>query len=362
MKNILILVGTRPNFIKVTQFKKVGKDYPNIDIRIVHTGQHYDSNMSDIFFDQFNLQPDFFLNIGAGSANTQCAKIMLGLEDIITNKFSPDLLIVPGDVNSTVAGAIAGKKLGIKIAHLESGLRSDDRDMPEEINRILTDEISDYYFVTEQSGIDNLKAEGKHGQLHFVGNTMIDTIVGFNQEIENSSILSDIELKAKEFVLVTIHRPSNVDSNEGLDKLFRLFQYLSKKNKIVFPIHPRTVSKMIEYGLYDQFKAIPNLRLLDPLGYFEFQKLIKYSKLILTDSGGIQEESTFRRVPCLTLRENTERPSTIEQGTNVLIPFDVDEIKHYVDEIENGMFKKGIIPKYWDGKATNRILAIISKI
>ena len=357
---LLISVGTRPNFIKITRFKAVSRAL-GIKVEIVHTGQHYDQNMANIFFDQFNLRPDYFIQLKETSPAGQIGEMVVELSKL-AHTSKPDVLSTPGDVNSTLAAGIAANKLGIPLAHLESGLRSNDRSMPEEINRILTDEISDYYFVTEQSGIDNLKAEGKHGQLHFVGNTMIDTIVGFNQEIENSSILSDIELKAKEFVLVTIHRPSNVDSNEGLDKLFRLFQYLSKKNKIVFPIHPRTVSKMIEYGLYDQFKAIPNLRLLDPLGYFEFQKLIKYSKLILTDSGGIQEESTFRRVPCLTLRENTERPSTIEQGTNVLIPFDVDEIKHYVDEIENGMFKKGIIPKYWDGKATNRILAIISKI
>ncbi len=361
MKRILILVGTRPNFIKITQFKKVAMRYPDLEIKLVHTGQHYDKNMSDVFFEQFQIHPDFFLNIGAGSPNTQCAKIMLGLESLINEQFYPDLLIVPGDVNSTLAGSITAQKMGIKLAHLESGLRSEDREMPEEINRILTDEISDHYFITESSGTENLKKEGKKGIQHFVGNTMIDTIVGFENEIEDSKILETTGVKPEEFTLVTIHRPSNVDSKEGLEKLLNLFGYLNDSYQIVFPIHPRTISSIKKHGLYNRFSAINSLILLEPLAYFEFQKLVKYCKFILTDSGGIQEESTFRQVPCLTLRENTERPITLTDGSNTLVPFDVGEIKECIEAIENGTYKKGEIPQFWDGKSTERILEILNE-
>ncbi len=359
MKKILIIIGTRPNFIKVTQFKRVAEQCKNIEIKIAHTGQHYDAKMSDIFFQQFGLTPDYFMNIPQASPNTQMAEIMLRLEDIITNKFTPDLIIVPGDVNSTFAAALTANKMGIKIAHLESGLRSFDRGMPEEINRILTDEITDYYFVTEQSGIDHLQAEKKHGEIVFVGNTMIDTMVAFEKNIQASPIMNELQLQKNKFVLMTIHRPALVDVKNEVEKLLALIQHLSVNYKIVFPIHPRTVNNLKKFELYDEFKKIKNLILGEPMDYFAFQKLIANCSFILTDSGGIQEESTFRQVPCLTLRPNTERPSTITIGTNKLIEFDLDKIKTEISAIENGTYKKGTIPPLWDGKATERILEFI---
>jgi len=361
MKNILIIVGTRPNFIKVTRFKQVAEQYNNIKIKIAHTGQHYDAKMSDIFFEQFGLTPDYFMNIPQASPNTQMAEIMLRLEDIIKNKFTPNLIIVPGDVNSTFAAALTANKMGIKIAHLESGLRSFDRGMPEEINRILTDEITDYYFITEQSGIDHLKEENKKGKAIFVGNTMIDTMVAFEKDIQASKIMQELNLNKNKFVLMTIHRPALVDVKKELNKLLSLIQYLSENYKIIFPIHPRTINNLKKLNLYNKFKEIKNLILSDPMDYFAFQKLIANCKFILTDSGGIQEESTFRKTPCLTLRPNTERPITITTGTNKLIEFDSNKIKLEINNIEQGTYKKGEIPPYWDGKATERIMQFIDK-
>lgn len=361
MRKLYILIGTRPNFIKVTQFKRVAETYKDMDVKIIHTGQHYDAAMADVFFSQFNLQPDYFLNIGQGTPNTQMATIMLKLEELFDQIGKPDMLVVPGDVNSTFAGALTANKMGIKLAHLESGLRSDDRTMPEEINRVLTDEISDLYFITEQSGIDNLTKEKKNGALHFVGNTMIDTLVAFESQIDKCSILEDLGVKNQPFVLMTIHRPSNVDSKPGLEKLIELIKALSSDYKIVFPIHPRTVANLEKYALKDELNHVVELITTPPMGYFEFQKLIKHSAFILTDSGGIQEESTYRQVSCLTLRENTERPITVTRGTNTLVPFDVEVITNLIGSINKGTYKKGAIPELWDGKATERIMDIINK-
>ena len=302
MKNILIVVGTRPNFIKITQFKKAFQAYPDVDLKIVHTGQHFDQNMADVFFQQFNLVPDYYLDIEQKTPLQQMAGIFVQLEELINNTFKPDLIITPGDVNSTLAVSIVANKLGIPLAHLESGLRSDDREMPEEINRILTDEISDYFFVTEQSGIDNLAREEKKGQTFFVGNTMIDTLVAFETEIAQSDIKSRLKI-GKQFILMTIHRPSNVDHFEGINTLINLIDSLSEKYQIVFPIHPRTVNNIKKFDLKQQFDELDNIVLCPPLGYFEFQHLVKDCALVLTDSGGIQEETTFRQKPCLTLRE-----------------------------------------------------------
>ncbi|MBS1637260.1 MAG: UDP-N-acetylglucosamine 2-epimerase (non-hydrolyzing) [Bacteroidetes bacterium] len=357
IKKILVVVGTRPNFIKVTQFKRVAGLYPDVDLKIVHTGQHFDSRMADVFFTQFNLVPDFFLNINTSvSPNKQIAEIMVKLEDLILTEFKPDLLMVVGDVNSTLAAAITGNKLNIKLAHVESGLRSFDKTMPEEHNRIVTDAITDYFLVTEQSGWDNLKKEGvSENRLFFTGNTMIDTMVAFSEQIENSDILTRLQLKPKAYVLMTMHRPASVDHETGLKNLLRLIQHISQKQSVVFPVHPRTLKNMEVLGLKASFEAINNLIFTDPLDYFAFQKLTKYSKFILTDSGGIQEESTFLQVPCLTLRENTERPVTCQVGSNTLVPFDIETIITYTNAIENGTYKKGEIPALWDGKATERI-------
>ena len=361
MRRFVIVVGTRPNFIKVTQFKKELAQYSDLEALIVHTGQHYDEKMADVFFRQFGLVPDHFLNIGQGSATTQMAAIMVALEAYF-KEIDPQLVMVVGDVNSTLAAAITANKLNIPIAHLESGLRSGDMTMPEEVNRILTDKITSHFFVTEQSGLDHLKSEGQSEGIHFVGNTMIDTMVAYEPEIKAASIMDDLGLQSEKFVLMTMHRPATVDDKVELNKLLDLMELITKDYDLVFPIHPRTVKNLKAFDLYDRVQKMSGLNLTEPMGYFSFQKLVKESAFILTDSGGIQEESTFRHVPCLTLRPNTERPSTITLGRNVLVPFDLEVIRGHINAISDGSFKKGQIPPKWDGKATSRIVSILDKM
>ena len=360
---ILLVIGTRPNFIKVSQFKKEAIKSKNLELKIVHTGQHYDIKMADIFFNQLKIEPDFYLNIEPSSACSQVAEIMLKLEKLILNEFKADLVIVVGDVNSTVAAAMAASKLNIPIAHLESGLRSRDRSMPEEINRIVTDQLSDIFFVTENSAIENLLSEGKNSeQIYFVGNTMIDSLAAFEFEIQKNEILTTLDLKSKKYILATMHRPATVDTEFGLRKLIDIFEDASKITKIIFPIHPRTVKKLTDFNLYEYVNNLPNLILTEPLDYYAFQKLLCEAKLIITDSGGIQEETTYRKIPCLTLRLNTERPITVEIGSNILVPFEKLEIRKYISMIENGEFKQSQIPKYWDGLSTKRIIKILNNI
>ncbi|MFK7833700.1 MAG: non-hydrolyzing UDP-N-acetylglucosamine 2-epimerase [Winogradskyella sp.] len=363
MKRILLVVGTRPNYIKITQFKKVAeKKFENqFDIKIVHTGQHFDKAMADIFFEQLDIWPDFTLNIPQKSANNQIGEIMIRLEDVI-NEFKPNLIIVPGDVNSTLAAAITANKMGIPLGHLESGLRSFDRTMPEEINRLLVDEITDYFFVTEQSGMDNLIKEGKHkNKIFFIGNTMIDTLVAFEADIQCQNHMSTYGLKKDGFILITIHRPSTVDDKHGLLRLYNLLKKLSTTDKIVFPMHPRTIKNIEKFDLKKEFESINNLIKIGPLDYFGFQNLIHNAKIVITDSGGIQEETTFKQKPCLTLRPNTERPITLEVGSNTLLDFDISIILEYVGKIQSGNYKKGRVPKFWDGKSTERLLKILSE-
>ncbi len=356
MNQITIVVGTRPNFIKVTRFKEVIEKYEDLSLEIIHTGQHYDDKMANVFFDQFELRPDVFLDIEPGHPGKQIGDMIISL----TNHFQksrPDLLIVVGDVNSTLAATIAGNKSGIPVAHLESGLRSFDDTMPEEHNRLVADSLSTLFFVTEDSGLRHLEAEQKGGEgVAFVGNTMIDTLVKFTPKIDGSSVLSDLGVSENEFALVTIHRPSNVDSREGLEVLLTLLEEVSKNQSLVFPMHPRTRKMIAELNYDERLERIGNLKIVGPMGYFDFQKLVKSCRFVLTDSGGIQEETTFLQKPCLTLRPNTERPSTIEIGSNVLLPFELDKILPIVDTIYDGTFKKGEIPALWDGKATERIV------
>ncbi|NQW43633.1 MAG: UDP-N-acetylglucosamine 2-epimerase (non-hydrolyzing) [Bacteroidetes bacterium] len=362
MKKILIVVGTRPNFIKVTRFKKVAAKFPNLDIKFVHTGQHFDEKMSKVFFDQFNLRPDFLLNIGQGTPNTQMAAVMVGLEGVC-QEYKPDLLMVVGDVNSTFAAALTGNKMGIKVAHLESGLRSYDRTMPEEINRLLTDEISDLYFVTEQSGIDSLLKDGRNADnIHFVGNTMIDSLVEFAPQVKENTILEEYQLTPQNYALMTMHRPSNVDEKEGLKTLIAIIKSITEKLKLVFPIHPRTIAKLKQFELWHEIENLPNLIFSEPMDYFSFQQLTANCKFVVTDSGGIQEETTFLQIPCLTLRNNTERPSTVIIGSNVLVPYTIDDVNFYITQIMNGTFKKGEIPPLWDGKSTERILTVLDTV
>ena len=363
MKKILIVVGTRPNFIKVTRFKQVAALRGTLDVRIVHTGQHFSANMADVFFEQFGLVPDRFLNIGAGSPNTQMAQVMLGLESVIAEE-KPDLVMVVGDVNSTLAAAITANKMGVRIGHLESGLRSYDRSMPEEHNRVLTDALTDHFFITEQSGLDHLRKEGRpEAALHFVGNTMIDTLVAFEPQVQASPVLQELGLREGGHVLMTIHRPATVDVPERLAALLDLIaDVCASGRKVVFPIHPRTVKNIEAFGLKAQADAIAGLVRTEPLDYFAFQKLVATCGFILTDSGGIQEESTFRRVPCLTLRPNTERPITVTLGSNELVPLDMDAVRAAIARIENGTFKKGEVPPLWDGHATERIVEVLERV
>lgn len=363
MKKLLVVVGTRPNFIKVTRFKRVAAQRGTIDVRIVHTGQHFSANMADVFFEQFGLVPDRFLNIGAGSPNTQMAQVMLGLETVIAEE-KPDLVMVVGDVNSTLAAAITANKMGVRIGHLESGLRSFDRSMPEEHNRVLTDAITDHFFITEQSGLDHLRKEGRPEEaLHFVGNTMIDTLVAFEPQVQGSPVLQELGLGDGGHVLMTIHRPATVDVPERLAALLDLIaDVCASGRKVVFPIHPRTVKHIEAFGLKAKADAIQGLVRTEPLDYFAFQKLVATCAFILTDSGGIQEESTFRRVPCLTLRPNTERPITVTMGSNELVPLDMDAVRAAIARIENGTFKKGEVPPLWDGHATERILDVLERV
>lgn len=363
MCKLLIVVGTRPNFIKVTQFKKENSRLGNpFEIKIVHTGQHYDDKMADVFFRQFELIPDYFLNIPAESANTQMAEIMIRLENVL-NEYNPSLVMVVGDVNSTFAAALTANKTGHKLAHIESGLRSFDRTMPEEINRILTDEITDYFFVTEQSGQDHLINENKFkDNIFFVGNTMIDTLIAFEDRIQKDTVLESLKIENQKFVLMTMHRPATVDHKEGLLKLIEIIEFITQDLHLVFPIHPRTLNKLQQFDLHERVKSNSKLILTEPLDYFSFQKLTACSRFVITDSGGIQEETTFRQIPCLTLRPNTERPSTITIGTNELITFDVSTIKQKIDTITSGTFKKGAIPPLWDGQSTKRILEVCMKL
>jgi len=302
------------------------------------------------------LRPDHYLNVGGQTPNTQVANIILGLEKLFSEKGKPDLLVVPGDVNSTLAGAIAANKMGVKLAHLESGLRSFDRKMPEEHNRIVTDNLSDICYVTEPSGLANLEKEKMSAQVEYVGNTMIDTLVYFEPQIDVCTILDQLGLNGEEYQLLTFHRPANVDDKESLMQLVDKIKMISGYGKAVLPLHPRTKARLEEHGLFDTINNLENVILSEPMGYFEFQKLIKHAKVVITDSGGIQEETTFRQVPCLTVRDNTERPVTITEGTNTLVGTSGPELEECLIQLKNGSYKTGQIPKFWDGNTTQRIL------
>ena len=363
-KKILTIIGTRPNYIKVTQFQKAFNAYDGyFEHRILHTGQHFDENMKQIFIDQLGLDNiSYFLEVEHQTPGAQIGQIIYKT-DAVLQEWRPDLVMVVGDVNSTLAGAIATNKSNIKLAHIESGLRSYDRAMPEEYNRLLTDQLADYLFITEQSGADNLLKEGRtKDEIFFVGNTMIDTLIASEPLFDKNNVLEKLGLEKEKYVLMTMHRPSNVDDQNSLSQLIDLIKAVTKKYKIVFPVHPRTLNNLKKFGLYDAIQHNSNLLFIDPLDYFSFQKLIKHCKLVITDSGGIQEETTYRKIPCLTLRKNTERPVTITLGTNELLPFDNSIIEQKITAIENGTYKKGEIPPLWDGKASERIAATLKRI
>jgi UDP-N-acetylglucosamine 2-epimerase (non-hydrolysing) len=322
---------------------------------LVHTGQHYDKAMSDVFFQQLGIpEPDFNLEVGSGSHARQTAEVMIRFEEVLLNK-QCDLLLVYGDVNSTIASAMVAKKLGIKVGHVEAGLRSRDRSMPEEINRILTDRISDLLFTPSADGDDNLKTEGLHDSQHVirVGNVMIDTLV----RLLPRAVQPDIDSLEERFVLVTLHRPSNVDDAQQLRRLVDALNRISEGTQVIFPVHPRTRQKLSEL---DTGPLNKKLRLVDPLGYLQFLWMQQRAAVVVTDSGGIQEETTYLQVPCLTMRENTERPVTVEIGTNELIGKDTDRLLEKVGMILTGNAKQGKVPELWDGKASVRIAEAVA--
>lgn len=328
------------------------------DIKIVHTGQHFNKEMTDVFFQQLQLWPDYFLNIPQLSPNVQIAEVMLRLEKVL-GEFMPDLVIVPGDVNSTLGAALCSHKCGYKLAHLESGLRSFDRSMPEEINRIITDSIADLFFVTEPDGVKNLLSEGKAKRdIHLVGNTMIDTLIAYDKEIRSHSILNELGIHPQTYALITMHRPATVDNPESLEQLCALLKNISIKIPIIFPMHPRTAKNLKANNLWVQLEH-DNILITEALDYFAFQNLVLHARFVITDSGGIQEETTFRKIPCLTLRPNTERPVTVTEGSNTLIDFSLPNILTEIDKIMNGNYKTVKIPALWDGFATKRILDLL---
>lgn len=356
---VISVVGARPNFMKIAPLHRAFLKHKGVvEHLICHTGQHYDERMSEIFFKDLQLpEPDFYLGAGSGTHAEQTAKIMIAFEKTLMQE-SPDLVIVAGDVNSTIACSLVAIKLGIKVAHIEAGLRSFDRTMPEEINRILTDAISEYLFVTEESGIINLENEGvSKERIFFVGNTMIDSLIHFLPKAEKSGVLSKLNLNTSEYCLVTLHRPSNVDSGDFLKELLNVFGTLAERTKIVFPVHPRTMKNIEAAGL--KYKLNSNLIMMEPAGYIDFLALIKNAGLIITDSGGIQEESTYLGVQCITVRENTERPSTVNLGTNQLIGTNLQDVKNSALEVIGGKVKHGSVPPLWDGHTAERIADII---
>ncbi len=363
MLKIISVVGARPNFMKVAPIhRELQKFKSEVNHLICHTGQHYDNNMSKVFFNDLELpKPDYYFGVGSGSHAAQTANVMIEFEKVLL-KEKPNLVIVVGDVNSTIACSLTAKKMGIKIAHVEAGLRSLDMNMPEEINRILTDRISDYLFVTEQSGLNNLKEEGVDDtKVYFVGNTMIDSLIYYQNKISQSDILNELKLKKQEYILVTLHRPSNVDTKESLKGLVGFLNRISKQKKVIFPIHPRTMSNLKKYKLDEEISN--NIILTEPLGYIDFQALIKNTVLVITDSGGIQEETTYLGVQCITLRTTTERPVTVDIGTNRLIGTELEKAEKACLYVLSGNKKEGAIPKYWDGKAAERITkSIVCKL
>jgi UDP-N-acetylglucosamine 2-epimerase (non-hydrolysing) len=355
---VMHIVGARPNFMKAAPVVFALRSHGNVTQQLVHTGQHYDRNMNDVFFHELGMpQPDHNLGVGSGTHAQQTARIMTAVEPVF-EEWRPDLLLVYGDVNSTIACALVASKMGIRIGHVEAGLRSRDFTMPEEINRILTDRISDFYFTPSADADQNLLAEGvERKKLHLVGNCMIDTLVRLLPQARKPEIAG----ADAPFVLVTLHRPSNVDDTATLGPIVDALAELSScGTRVIFPIHPRTRKRMTDFGIMPRVDS--GVILTDPLGYLEFLWLQIHAVTVVTDSGGIQEETTFLKVPCITLRENTERPITCTMGTNRLVGRDLNLMKAAVREAEAGGGRTGAVPPLWDGKAGERIADIVAAL
>jgi UDP-N-acetylglucosamine 2-epimerase (non-hydrolysing) len=359
-RRILLVVGARPNFMKIAPvWFEMHQVSPHFEPLLLHTGQHYDYEMSKVFFEDLNLpEPNYFLGVGSGTHAEQTAKIMVEFEKVL-QKETPNLVVVFGDVNSTLACSVTAKKLLIPVAHVEAGLRSFDMSMPEEINRRVTDIISDILFTPSKDGDENLIQEGVNpDKIHFVGNIMIDSLIKvLNRinKIDEDKILGEFGLEEGNYVLVTLHRPSNVDDKDSLLKILDFLNTLSRKIPVIFPVHPRTKKNINGLGI--NFPLNGEFKIVEPLRYKEFITLEKHPTFVLTDSGGIQEETTYLNIPCLTLRPNTERPITITKGTNELVAF--ENIKEKISLILSGKRKQGKIPELWDGKTAQRIVDIL---
>lgn len=369
MSKILSVVGARPNFMKIAPIADELKRHPEIQHCLVHSGQHYDELLSGNFFTELGLpKPDVNLQVGSGSHAVQTAEIMKRLEPVLL-EFQPDMVLVVGDVNSTIATALTASKLGIRVAHIEAGLRSFDMSMPEEINRKLTDAISDLLFATEQSGVDNLRHEGVPAERIFlVGNVMIDCLMHHREVAAKSAILQQLGLRRNgsgtlPYGVLTLHRPSNVDDPAILKDILSAIGEVAKNFPVLFPVHPRTRKNIENFGLAKYLRTEPHadsgIVPLEPLGYLDFLCVNSHARLVLTDSGGVQEETTVLGVPCLTLRNNTERPATVEHGTNQIVGVDPDRIRAAAQNVLQGRVRQGQCPPLWDGKAAQRIVKIL---
>jgi len=359
---LINVCGARPNFMKIAPLMRAYRAHAKLEPLIVHTGQHYDVNMSELFFRQLQIpEPDINLGVGSASHAAQTADIMTRFEPVVL-EHRPDWVIVVGDVNSTIACALVATKLGVKVAHVEAGLRSFDRAMPEEINRLLTDAISDLLLVSEPSGLENLRNEGvPNEKIHFVGNVMIDTLQANRAKAEESRILDTLGLEPRGFNVVTLHRPSNVDDPATIGRIADTLDSIQRDLPTVFPMHPRTRANLARLGLATRFEQMKKLHLIDPVGYLDFLKLMSNAAVVLTDSGGIQEETTILGVWCLTIRENTERPVTLTSGTNTLVGTDPERILAAYRRCRQAPLNEPPVPDKWDGRAAERIADILAR-
>jgi len=359
MKKVFNICGARPNFMKIAPLVHAMQRSSKLRSTIVHTGQHYDPALSDIFFKELGIpRPEISLEVGSLPRVEQIALVEKRFAPIVEQAV-PDLVLVVGDVNSTVAGARVARRLGVPVAHVEAGLRSFDLDMPEEHNRVETDMLSDLLYVTEESGMVNLHNERVSGRATLVGNVMIDTLVAHLDRARSSDIWTRLGLEGGRYAVATFHRPSNVDSKDSAAKVVSALCLVARFVPVVLPVHPRTRESFGKLGFLEVLAATPGIRLVEPMGYFDFIGLVAGCKLVVTDSGGIQEETTYLGIPCLTMRRNTERPSTISLGTNILIGSDLDRLRSELENIVAGRFKRGSVPPFWDGRAAERIVADI---
>ncbi len=367
---VAAIVGARPNLMKMAPLMEELAARPGVSATLIHTGQHYDERMSGLFFEQLGMpRPHHHLGVGSGSHADQTARVMLALEPLLL-RIEPHVVLVVGDVNSTLAAALVAAKLHLPVAHVEAGLRSFDRTMPEELNRILTDQLSDFLFATERSALDNLRREGvDEGRVFFVGNVMIDTLLRHRERALESGILGRLGLEPREYAVVTLHRPANVDDAEALGRAVAILEGAAQRLTVVLPLHPRTRARLEATGLARRLHGSDRIRLLEPLGYLDFLALMAESRVVLTDSGGIQEETTVLGVPCLTLRENTERPVTLEQGTNRLVGTQPKRVLAALDAVlsgQPGASRRGVEaaglparPDLWDGGAAVRVVDVL---